>query len=364
MRGKSLLALCVIVGGCNGGGGTGDPGPMMPANRAPEIGIGDRSAASVTLTVVMTSPLNKPTGLAFNPKRPDELWITDAGDDSFSVFNTATATAVSLPDDSDHFLDNPVSLSFTDHDTIATCQDSRDDRNGSQRADDHMGPSVFPASAGDMEATGLSANHLDMVHHTPYCMGVVTTTGTEAWVFNGRHGSLDRYDFHEYHAPGDDDHSDSETWRYAQGQVKRVAEIPSHLAYDPQSKTLYIADTGNGRIGKLDVSAPPSNAVLVTKKTSMDGPLYRMEGATVADLVPATAGQVTRPSGIALRNGIVFVSDAANGRLSAFDAATGELVNSLETALPDGAATAIAFGPDGKLYVADRLGNRVLRIDP
>ena len=68
----------------------------------------------------------------------------------------------------------------------------------------------------------------------------------EYWVFNGNSGSVDRYFFHQTHQLGGDDHSDGETIRYAEGQLKRVAGMPGHMAHDVASGKLFIADTGNG----------------------------------------------------------------------------------------------------------------------
>jgi hypothetical protein len=39
-------------------------------------------------------------------------------------------------------------------------------------------------------------------------------------------------------------------------------------------------------------------------------------------------------------------------------------VSHLDTGLPSGAFSGLAFGPDGKLYFVDMIGHRVLRIDP
>jgi sugar lactone lactonase YvrE len=39
-------------------------------------------------------------------------------------------------------------------------------------------------------------------------------------------------------------------------------------------------------------------------------------------------------------------------------------VNYLDTGLPAGSLSGMAFGPDKKLYFVDVLGGRVLRVDP
>ena len=41
----------------------------------------------------------------------------------------------------------------------------------------------------------------------------------------------------------------------------------------------------------------------------------------------------------------------------------GELLNYLDTGLGEGRLSGITFGPDGKLYFVDMVGNQVLRVD-
>jgi DNA-binding beta-propeller fold protein YncE len=84
--------------------------------------------------------------------------------------------------------------------------------------------------------------------------------------------------------------------------------------------------------------------------------------APLEDVVPPGAG-LTNPSGLELRNGLLYVSDNSTGEISAWDL-TGQKVNSFSTGLPAGSLAGINFGPDGKLYFVDMVGDRVFRLDP
>ena len=87
----------------------------------------------------------------------------------------------------------------------------------------------------------------------------------------------------------------------------------------------------------------------------------QMDGATLKEVVPA--GMLEAPSGLAMSDKLLFVTDNATGMIHAFDLA-GHLVRSLDTGLPAGSLAGITFGPDGKAYFVDMLTSRVYRIDP
>jgi hypothetical protein len=59
----------------------------------------------------------------------------------------------------------------------------------------------------------------------------------------------------------------------------------------------------------------------------------------------------------------MYVSDNANGLLTGSDM-EGKRVNLLDTGLGEGTLAGITVGPDQRLYLVDRIGNRGLRIDP
>lgn len=359
------VAVLSLLAACSAEVTTNDPAPppaapAVPAREAPELGVGDHSASSVTLNPIAVK-LTEPTALAFNPDAPNELWIAMRESSAIAVYDVSADPKKLdvFEDDSAHFLDKPIGIAFSDNGTFATCQASRDERGGT-KGDDHMGPTVFPASRDKLRAS-VSGAHLDMVHHTPLCAGIVSAGGSVYYILNGLTGSLDKYDFGKFHPPGGEDHADSKTWRFLTGAFKRNGDVPSQMVYDAASKTIYVADGGNGRVVKIDVSATGEGKVL-TKGNMMDGPLLEGTGAVATDIVPA-GSDLKAPSGLALRNGLLYVTDSATGIVAAFKP-DGTRVNYLETGLPPGALSGVAFGEDGKVYVADRLGNQVLRVEP
>jgi DNA-binding beta-propeller fold protein YncE len=124
---------------------------------------------------------------------------------------------------------------------------------------------------------------------------------------------------------------------------------------------LYISDTGNSRIAKLNTKSGVKGKT-APKKEELAGTNY-YDNAEVTDFVSADSALVAQPSGIAIKGNYVYVADASNGRISAFNM-KGELVNHVDTGLAEGTVGGITFGPDNKLYLVDMVSHRVLRVDP
>jgi hypothetical protein len=216
-------------------------------------------------------------------------------------------------------------------------------------------PDVF----GVEPQAGQNGTHLDMLHETPYCMGIAHESGNAYWAVNGDVGALDRYDFHAPHAIGGEDHADGEVFRYARGELLRVAEVPSHAVYDHQRKLVYVADTGHARVLAVDPStATMGGAIDVYEELQGSG---EMVGASVSELVPP--GTMQAPSGIALVGAVLYVTDNATSRVHAFDTDGTELM-ALDTELPSGTLAGIAVGPDRRLYLSDLATGAVWRIAP
>lgn len=375
MKLGSLVMLGATAFGC--GSNTGDTGmtgtdagvvvDAPPPRLAPEIGRGDHSASTVTLTPIVEG-LRQPTGLAFNPESPTQLWVTNWSGDSFTIADTMKQmpeAPLTIRDLSYHFLVYPTSLAFGGDGTVATCQESRNDYRGRAAPNNFMGPVVHTTDIAQLQARRPSGSHLDMLHHSPLCMGIASTAPRIFWAFNGQAGSIDKYEFHDWHAPGADDHADGLTWRFAAGELSRVENVPSQMVFDRESNFIYVADSGNHRVVRLNTAVETDRTMPRVTTAIRETPLYEAPDSHVEEVVGA-AGELDTPSGIALRGGFLYVSDFATGRISAFRVSNGERVNYLDTGITNGLRS-IAFGPDNKLYAVDASGgeaSRVVRIDP
>ena len=392
------VGFLAVLAGCaseslvsNAGEGPGAPADAELA--VAEGVLGKVGVAPAFLTIYDRSDSNTdrtllPTALAWNKTRPDELWITLREPPSERTCNSDTtvactwlmgrvaivrgaakapgeAPAIELKQDANawHFMRRPSSLAFGSDDTFASCGEARTG-NYEDEAVPFIGPALWSADPAIFGAppppnSPTGSTHIDMLHESPYCMGIAHERDNVYWAFNGDAGSLDRYDFHAPHAPGEDDHSDGELWRYATGALARAPDVPSHLAYDPANGLLYAADTGHGRVVVLDTSTGTPGAPVTTYDPIETH--VAMDGAALRVLV--RPGTLTQPSGLALYQGVLFVTDFTTSRIVAFDGA-GRTLATLDTGLPEGSLGGIGIGPDGHAYFTDRSSGSVLRIDP
>jgi DNA-binding beta-propeller fold protein YncE len=352
------------------GGTPAEPEPVGVAL----LGAGTHSVDAVTIELIADQRhgLRRPRALAFNPEHEGELWVVNQRDDStvtfFDLHTDQPRVAKRVDPYALHFMDAPSSIAFGTPMTFATCQESRNTYNDQAPPNDFMGPTLWPA---DFDVYGRSnpeavafvgadlGSHIDMLHESPLCMGIAWEKDNVYWTFDGLSGSISRYDFMQDHGVGYDDHSDGVIWRHAVGEVGYVENVPSHLVYAADSGLLYIADTGNGRIAVLNTRTGRSRGRLETIEPGTQ--LWRMVDTELSTLVDATTGELAQPSGLALHDGLLYVSDNATGRITAF-ALDGTRVDWLDTGLSAGGLMGMAFDGAGALYVLDGGGNRLLRL--
>lgn len=323
-----------------------------------------------------------PTDLEFNPKRPEELWVVfrqpnppglceQEGDQSGCPYlhgkvaiitNTASdSPTVEVKEDGNswHFMRLTTTMAFADDDTFATIGEDRTG-NPHDSAVDYMGPTLWSSDpsifAVDFQRNG---SHLDMLHASPYGMGIAHQKDHVFFVFNGNAGSIDAYDFKAPHEPGGEDHSDGTLMRYIEGEVSRLPNVPSHMDFLPDQTTLLIADSGNGRVIALDTASGRVAERLSTPDGQIADP-RRIADATFEEIVPA--GRLEQPSGLVVGASSFAVGDAATGKIHQFTF-DGKPQLTLDLELPAGALGGLELGPDGRLYLTRKDTNEVVRVD-
>ena len=346
------------------------------------LGYDDNGSEDVLWTLIgdASDGLNTPRDLGFNPEKDGELWVVNRTDDSVSIFfDTASSDQTSthiIDPYAMHFMEEVSSIAFGNADTFGTCHESRNTYNGTARANDFMGPTLWSS---DLSIFGNSnpdavdyltnlygmptdlGSHLDMLHESPLCMGIEWQHENVYWVFNGQDGSLDRNNFHEDHGMGYDDHSDGTIYKYGVGEFKRVADVPSHMKFDHNSGLLYIADTGNNAIKVLDVrTGDPDERLPVMEPGTKH---YTMSGEDLWILIDGEDFGIEMPSGLTLVEDTLLVTDNQTSMIYAFSL-DGELVDSLQTPFAKGALMGIYGSSIDDFWLVNAIDNEVWRLQP
>jgi hypothetical protein len=338
------------------GGTTGE------AHVVPQFG------ANFTIVGTDADGLDVVRDLEFNPDAPDQLWTFNMLIHGTVIFfdpGTPEQTSeVRVDAYGQHFMAYVSSGAFSDIGTFATCHESRDEWNvGPQEPDDFMGPALWPSDLAVYAEVGqafppeggVEGSHLDMLHQSPLCMGIAHEKDNAFWAFDGMNGNIVRYDFQADHGPGGGDHTDGIITRYVDATVTRVANTVGHMELDHATGMLYVADTGAGRIMRLDTASGTDMGALSGDK---DGATYTgVEGADYAVLVDG----LDEPAGIAVHDGHIFVSEHGTGDIIAFDL-EGTEVDRMST--PADRIMGITIGPAGDLWYVDAGADQVVRVDP
>ena len=217
-----------------------------------------------------------------------------------------------------HFMHTASSLSFDNQGFFANtleCQDANNNSNGF-----FSGPTLWDSNLSvyaEVNQNGpLLGSHLDMIHQSPYSMGIeYAGIGNVYWVFDGYHSSVVRYDFATPHEFGGHDHSDGKVWRYDEVDISRQEGVPSHMVLDDTSSFLYIADTGNQRILKFNVNSGNYSYDLSPYGESL-AEYYMMENAEWEVYI---SQDLVKPSGIDIYNDRLVVSDYDSGNIIIYD---------------------------------------------
>jgi len=364
-----LLCGAVLLGACGGPHGDDDDDDDSIAI----LGGGSHSTEDLVLTEVASGSagLNVPRDLAFNPESPSDLYVVNHQNNGLTViFDAASDDAEAVTYNSlgsEHFLVEPSSIAFGEDGLFATVHETDELTQGPPpwgTPEDFMGPTLWDSNENTFDAG--HSGHIDMLHNSPNAMGVAWEKNNVYWVFDGYHSSITRYDFRDDHGPGGTDHMDGVVARYVEGEVDRRPDVPSHMEFDHDTDLLYIADTGNKRIAVLDTTTGSDGNDIAPNYDSgfpgATGSQFEVDGADISTLVDGEEHNMTRPSGLALRDGVIYVSDNKRANIMAYDIETGDLIDFLSLELDEGALMGIEFDDEGNLWFVDALDDRIVRI--
>lgn len=328
---------------------------------------------SLTYTIVgsTSNQVNAPRDLDVKPNT-NEVWVGNYGNmqgANFIIFYNAglpTQTSQYRKDShTSHFDCYTSAVAFGNEGEFGTIGEMQNMSPGST----FMGPSLWSQDT-NLFARVFQNNwvngyplgsHLDMLHQSPYGMGMAHDTAKVYWVFDGHNSNIVKYDFVMGHGPGYDNHSAGKIWRYTDVTVTRVNNVPSHMCVDQASDWLYFIDGGPKQLKRLNTASgavagnltPPSSA-----NETLAG-YYDVQGATV-EVIDTFA---TQPCGLEIYNGRLLVGDYTTGDIYMYDI-TGPspvFMGIITTGQPG--IMGIKIGPDGRIWFVNNTASTLVRID-
>ena len=313
------------------------------------------------------SSLNKPTDLDFFPiLGKNELWVINqrtegAGGSTLTISDATTENPSNFSHLSDdnawHFMSLPTGIAFSDDNFNFASSTGVKDAN--HNGGTFTGPTLWSSDpAIYTQPSGGNGSHLDMLHGSPFCMGIAHEVDNVFWVYDDWNNDIVRYDFVEDHGPGNDDHSDGVVRRYGNIGINTDGDIPNHLILDKSTGWLYFVDNGNDRVMRLDINTGTASTIPIINETLAEH--SRVSGFT-SEVVINTG--LDRPCGIEIFENRLLVGDYATGDIIIFD-----MENDFEElgriATEATGLTGIKVGPDGNIWFTNRVQNKLSMVQP
>ena len=345
--------------------------------RAPSAEFVDRyltSKPTVTMVAGPSDGIQEPIDLDFNRSlmHGNDLWIVmgDKSGHAMAIVHNATAKQplVRLKKDSRayHFMWRTMGIAMGANGAFATAQ------NGEPGDGDpnymFMGPTLWSsdtavfASRNQTEERRL-ASHLDMLHQSPWDLGIAHDSANVYWVLDAKYPGVSRYDFRDPHEVGGTDHRDGVIRRYTETSITPAQRgRPAHVCLDKQTGWLYYVDPGAAKVHRLDTRSgkvtdtlemPPSSAENAAEFTAVTGARF----STVI-----SAGLV-EPVGIEVVGKRLLVGDRSTGNINIYDVSdtSAALLGSIATGAKE--LLGITVGPDQRIWFVDRATAKVCRLD-
>lgn len=372
MKTKKILAIsivsCMIFNACKK---EKKENPKPASNNSiPEFySSADKITPAFTVISGVNSSISEPQDLDFNPTRLGELWVINKGTEAtggstvmFSNVGTPQQTSDYRKDGNAwHFMSLPSAISFSNTGNWATSPSVLDANH--KDGGSFTGPTLW---SGDLNiyakyaGPGTNGSHLDMLHGSPYCMGIENEKKNVYWVFDGYHQHIVRYDFNSDHGPGHDDHADGKVHRYTDVAVTKNPSVPSHLVLDKDKKWLYIVDGGSKRILRMDITTGEKFSDLPKINEAL-AEHWEMTDVVWEVVLPSSFG-LKQPCGIEVKDSRLFISDYETGEIMCIDINTKAEIGRINTGKQG--IMGIKIGPDGKLWYVNALKNQLIRVDP
>jgi len=332
-----------------------------------------------TITTIASYPdIINPVDLSFNSNifHPNELWVvtgTNQSGEGIAIIRNAGTKNQTVEKRRDyaasHFMWRTMAIDFGDNGTFGTAQ-SGEPKGNSVPQMDFMGPTLWASDTAIFARRNQGpfdqvqqrlASHLDMLHQSPFTMGIAHEKNNVYWVNDNMYNDICRYDFANPHEIGGTDHRDGSVRRFSQIKLaKREHNLPSHLVFDKSTSWLYYIDgnsiyrfqTQFGTIArKLTVQSPRDERL--AEFVEMKDAVYE----------PCIMQGLKKPVGMDIFQSLMAISDREDGKIHLYRLSSSQkpiFIESIETG-----ATGIAgieFDANGDIYFVDQIENTVKKV--
>ena len=371
-----LYAPASVVGDTNGSDNSYTNYSTIDAEYVPQFGF-----SFVEVIISDTSDnISSPTDLEFHPGRVNELWVANKATDSITIVHDTgldnQTSETRLDVNRNHFLEEVSAISFGSYHPEfdwqwGSAQESLNTYNGQGNPNYFMGPALWPSSLDHFAVEnqnnedGLLGSHIDMLHESPYGVGIAHDYDNVYWYNDGYYGELVRYDFMMDHDTGGHNHSDGVVHRYSEIQLNHSYGTPGHMVLDKETDILYISDAGGDRVIWVNTNDTTYQTENIMNDSSRLEPLSeysRISGVEWGVLIDG----VNRPSGIALDGDQLFVSLNEDNSIVSYNL-NSDGKSAVEVAIINTSASSIMgieIGPKGHLFYVDNARDEVVRVDP
>lgn len=367
-----LLACCIYLVSCKDDDESAEP--ITEAHQVKAFfATQDQNTPQFTVIANTIDRIQEPQDLDFNPNRSNELWVINNGINQTGG-STVTITDAGLENQQSlwlrdgnawHFMAFPSALSFSKtNENWATSADIID---ANRQNGTFAGPSLWSSDMDiyaqdpgrDENGRPLNGSHLDMLHGSPYSLGIESDEENAFWVLDGYNEHIAWYDFKEDHGPGYHDHSDGIIYRYVDMPVSRNGiGIPQHIVEDDVTGTLFVVDTKNSRIlwmntlsAQINTALPLRNEVLASHQE-----MKNLEWGVFTDV------NLDKPCGIEVFGDKLYVSDYETGEIIAYSLEGKNELARINTGAKG--IMGIKMDPNERLWYVNALTNEVVRVDP
>lgn len=308
-----------------------------------------------------------PRDLDFHPVLTrNELWVVlksteTSGGKTVKISNAGEGGQTSLLQQDGnawHFMSLPTGLAFSRNENFATSPGVYDSNHDGGAP--FTGPALW-SSDPDIYAqdSGGNGSHLDMLHESPYSMGIAAEVDNKFWVTCGDHDEVMSYDFEEDHGPGNSDHSDGIIYKYPIPDYDEDAshEVPDHLIFDQNTGWLYVCNSQQNRVIRINTltgtpgaNATPHEATAIYKY--MDD--FEWEEYITVGL--------DEPTGIDIVEDRMIVSNYNTGDINLYDISgpTAVLLGVIPTG--NNGIMGVKIGPDGLIWYVNSVTDKVMRV--